>query len=63
MYATQLVINELTVRYLSNPCVPGCKGVSWVVCEDERDIMVPGEQLWDPAPAPQGDDLRGPGGL
>lgn len=31
--------------------------------QDECDVMVPGQQLWHPAPPPPGDDLRGPGGL
>lgn len=33
------------------------------VCEDERDIMVPGEQLWHSAPSPPRDDLCRPRGL
>lgn len=42
---------------------PGCSGVSHRACEDECDIMVPGEQLGHSAPPPQRDDLCGPGGL
>lgn len=42
---------------------PGCSGVSQQACEDECDIMVPGEQLGDSTPSPQRDDLCGPRGL
>ena len=42
---------------------PECSGVSQQACEDECDIMVPGEQLGDPTPSPQRDDLCGPRGL
>lgn len=53
-----------TLTYCICPlCVPGCKGVSQGACKDERDIMVPGQQLWHTPPPPTGDDLCGPGGL
>lgn len=42
---------------------PGCTAVCRQACEDERDVMVPGEQLRHAAPPPQGDDLRRPRGL
>lgn len=41
----------------------GCSGVSQQACEDERDIMVPGQQLRHSTPPPQRDDLCGPRGL
>ena len=45
-------------------CFPQeCCWSSEKLCEDECDIMVPGEQLKHAAPVATGDDLRGPGRL
>lgn len=42
--------------------VTGCKGVS-LRNKDERDIVVPGQQLWYSSPSATGNDLCWPGRL